>query len=153
MRPAARQIARLLPVPRSVKPRLLELAECPHCRSRYVQPTDWKALPSGKVSMAMRCPECLVWMSGTFSADRVRELDRTLKTGRADLRTLYEHTVRSNMHRELRALRRALELDLIGADDFRPAARGARRRVLDGSRGAVSHAGVRAGRRPSSGLA
>jgi hypothetical protein len=101
-----------------VRPRQLELNECPHCRSRYVQPTEWKVLPSGRVSLALRCPDCLTWMSGTFAAERVRALDRTLVDGRRELRTLYARIVRENMYRELQALRMALELDLVGADDF-----------------------------------
>jgi DNA-directed RNA polymerase subunit RPC12/RpoP len=118
MRSAARQLARLVPLPHSVKPRLLDLAECPHCRSRYVQPTDWKVLQSGKVSLSLRCPECSARMYGTFSADRVRELDRELSDGRSQLRAAYERTARANMRSTLASLTRALELDLIGPDDF-----------------------------------
>ena len=33
---------------------LLDLSECPHCGSRYVQPTDGKALPSGKVTLTLK---------------------------------------------------------------------------------------------------
>lgn len=118
MRSTARQLARLVPVPRSVRPRLLDLSECPHCGSNYVQPTEGRALPDGKVSLTLRCPDCTTWMSGTFSADRVRELDRQLSLGRAALRASYEKTVRVNMAAELRSLAAALSRDLIGADDF-----------------------------------
>ena len=118
MRSAARQLARLVPVPRSVKPRLLDLSECPHCASPYVQPTDGKALPDGKVSMTLRCPDCDAWMSGTFSGDRVRELDRQLSLGRAELRECYERAVRVNMACELHALEAGFARDLIGPDDF-----------------------------------
>ena len=120
MRSAARQIARLVPVPRSVRPRLLDLSECPHCTSPFVQPTDGSALPDGRVSLTLRCPDCLARMTGTFSAERVRELDRQLTTGRAALRTAYEHTVKANMAGELSALAAGLARDLIGPDDFSP---------------------------------
>ena len=120
MRSAARQLARLVPVPRSVRPRLLDLSECPHCASPYVQPTDGKALPDGKVNLVLRCPDCSSWMSGTFSAERVRELDRQLTIGRAALRASYERAVRVNMARELHSLTAALARDLIGPDDFSP---------------------------------
>ena len=118
MRSAARQLARLVPVPRSVKPRLLDLSECPHCASPYVQPTDGKALPDGKVSLTLRCPDCDAWMTGTFSAERVRELDRQLSLGRAALRASYDRAVRVNMARELHSLATAFARDLIGPDDF-----------------------------------
>ena len=126
MRSAARQLARLVPVPRSVRPRLLDLSECPHCASPYVQPTDGKALPDGRVTLTLRCPDCSSWMSGTFSAERVRELDRQLSTGRAALRLAYEQTVKRNMAGELRALAAALAMDLIGPDDFTSGRCGAR---------------------------
>jgi hypothetical protein len=58
-------------------------------------------------------------MTGTFSAERVRELDRQLCTGRAELRASYDRTVRVNMGREMRALAAGLARDLIGPDDFR----------------------------------
>jgi hypothetical protein len=118
MRSAARQLARLMPVPRSVRPRLLDLSECPHCASPYVQPTDGKALPDGRVALTLRCPDCSSWMTGTFSAERVRELDRQLSVGRAELRSSYEQTVKRNMAGELRTLAAALAMDLIGPDDF-----------------------------------
>jgi hypothetical protein len=118
MRSAARQLARLVPVPRSVRPRLLDLSECPHCESRFVQAADGRALPDGRVVLTLRCPDCSSWMTGTFSAERVRELDRQLSTGRAELRASYEQTVRVNMGRELRALAAGLARDLIGPDDF-----------------------------------
>ncbi len=128
MRSAARQLARLVPVPRSVRPRLLDLSECPHCGSPYVQPTDGKALPDGKVSLTLRCPDCDAWMSGTFSAERVRELDRQLSLGRTALREAYERAVRVNMARELHALAAGFARDLIGPDDFGYAAAPAGRR-------------------------
>ena len=118
MRSAARQIARLVPSPRSVRPRLLDLSECPHCRSRLVQAADWKVLESGKVSLALRCPECESWMYGTFSADRVRELERSVAEGSEALRSLYAHTARENMKTALTSFAKALELDLIGPGDF-----------------------------------
>ena len=128
MRSAARQLARLVPVPRSVRPRLLDLSECPHCTSRYVQPTDGRALPDGRVALTLRCPDCSAWMSGTFSAERVRELDRQLGAGRAALRSAYEQAVKRNMVGELRTLADAFAMDLIGPDDFGYAAAPAGRR-------------------------
>lgn len=113
-------------MPRAVKPRLLDLSECPHCCSRYVQATAGTALRDGRIALTLRCPDCLAWMSGTFSAERVRELDRQLATGRAALRGSYERMVKRNMACELRALSAGLSMDLIGADDFTPPRGGAR---------------------------
>jgi hypothetical protein len=60
-------------------------------------------------------------MEGTFPAERVRELDRELSSGRAEVRESYDRAVRRNMYQELQFLRNGLSRDLIGADDFRPA--------------------------------
>ena len=110
----------MLGLPKAPKPQPLELCECPHCGSRYVHPTQWKAQPNGAVWLRLRCPECLAAIEGTFPPERVRELDRELASGRALVRDAYERAVRRHMYRELQALRTALALDLIGADDFRP---------------------------------
>jgi hypothetical protein len=118
LRPTARNLARIIPVPRGIRPRPLDLSECPHCSCSYVQPGDWKTLPDGRVSHALRCPECMTWMSGTFPPERVRELDRVVVSGRAELKAVYGRTVRDNMYRELQAFSTALELDLIDAGDF-----------------------------------
>ncbi len=128
MRSAARQIARLVPLPRSVLPRLLDLSECPHCRSRLVHPEQWKALDGGRVSLTLRCPECDSWMSGTFSAERVRELDREQVGARSALRAAYEQASARNMRSALDTLCGALERDLIAADDFAPV-KARRRRI------------------------
>jgi len=110
----------MLRLPKAAKPRPLELCECPHCSSRYVHPTRWQAQPDGAIALSLRCPECLSAMEGTFAATRVRELDRELASGRAQVRMAYDRTVRRNMYLELQVLRNALARDLLSADDFAP---------------------------------
>jgi hypothetical protein len=77
-------------------------------------------MPDGAISLRLRCPECQAAMQGTFPAERVRELDRELASGRALVRDTYERVVRRHMYQELQALRAGLTRDLISADDFRP---------------------------------
>lgn len=109
------------------KVKTLGLWECTRCVSRYVQPIEWEVLPSGQVALELRCPECFTQRSGTFDSERVRELDRTLNRGRAELRAVYGRTVRDNMYRELDCFTQALARDLISADDFaRPLGRQSR---------------------------
>lgn len=110
----------MLGLPKAAKPRPLELCECPHCASRYVHPTQWQAQPDGTISLRLRCPECLVDTEGTFPASHVRQLDRELSAGRAQVREAYERLVRLHMYQELQALRNGFARDLISADDFRP---------------------------------
>lgn len=118
MPPSPRQLARIVPAARGARARPLGLHECPRCVSRYVQPVEWDVLPSGRVSLELRCPDCQTWRSGSFPIEQVRELDRVLVRGRAELKVVYRRTVRDNMYRELESLRWGLELDLIGPDDF-----------------------------------
>ena len=110
----------MLGLPKAPRPRPLDLCECPHCGSRLVHPTHWQVKPDGAISLQLRCPECLAAMDGTFPAARVRELDRELAVGRAEVRECYDRAVRRHMYQELQALRQGLSRDLITADDFRP---------------------------------
>jgi DNA-directed RNA polymerase subunit RPC12/RpoP len=127
MRTQARQFARML-LPRGDRPGALELCECPHCNSRLVHPVRWQVLPDGGISLRLRCPECQSLTEGVFPVGRVRELDRELAAGRSQVKSSYDRTVRRHMYEELQALRTALALDLIGADDFvRPRRRAAPR--------------------------
>jgi hypothetical protein len=77
-------------------------------------------MPDGAISLRLRCPECQAAMQGTFPAERVRELDRELASGRALVRDAYDRLVRRHMYQELQALRAGLNRDLISADDFQP---------------------------------
>jgi hypothetical protein len=110
----------MLGLPKAPRPRPLDLCECPHCGSRLVHPTQWQAQPDGEIALHLRCPECLTAMEGTFAAVRVRELDRELAAGRAEVRESYERAVRRHMYQELQVLRAGLVRDLISADDFAP---------------------------------
>jgi hypothetical protein len=83
-----------------------------------VQPVEVESKPDGRLALLLRCPECQWWGEGTFPAERVREYDRLLSEGREELRAIYRRTLRDNLYRELRGFVAALDLDLIGADDF-----------------------------------
>jgi hypothetical protein len=120
---SARNIGKIFPLVKAERPGALDLCECPHCASRLVHPVKWQALPDGAISLHLRCPECQVGMQGTFPVARVRELDRELAAGRALVRDAYDRAVRLHMYQELQSLRTGLQMDLIGADDFRPLAR------------------------------
>jgi hypothetical protein len=98
------------------EPRPLEV--CPSCASELVQPQGWRELPGGDLFLQLRCPECLVVTSGAFAQERVAEYDATLIEGRESMYAAYEAAVRHNMEELSEHFRRALELDLIGADDF-----------------------------------
>jgi hypothetical protein len=94
------------------------LAVCPRCGSDLVQPLGWKELRGGELYLRLRCPECQMLMSGTFQQERVAAYDAALVEGKETLVADYEAVVRHNMKELAELFRRALELDLVGADDF-----------------------------------
>lgn len=68
----------------------------------------------------LRCPECFVWMQETCSRADLTELDRREAATRAQLVDAYERSVAESMEALAVCLRAALELDLVGPDDFAP---------------------------------
>jgi hypothetical protein len=92
---------------------------CRSCGSSLVQPQGWKELPGGDVVVHLRCPECMSSSSESLGQREVKELDDALVRGRHALVADYELLVRHNMRELLHNFGRALELNLIGAEDFR----------------------------------
>jgi hypothetical protein len=62
----------------------------------------------------------MVRLSGNFDHERVAEYDDVLVKSREAILADYEALVRHNMEELAASFERALELDLIGADDFLP---------------------------------
>jgi hypothetical protein len=114
----AASLLRLRPGGRSSEQPERPLGICPHCGSALVQPLGWKELPDATIVLHLRCPECWVRLTGNFSHDRVAEFDDELLKSRESITADYEAIVRHNMEELSRCFERALELDLIGADDF-----------------------------------
>jgi hypothetical protein len=75
-------------------------------------------LPDGAIVLHLRCPECMVRLTGNFDSGRVAEYDSALVKSREAIVADYEAIVRHNMTELAQSFARALELDLIGADDF-----------------------------------
>jgi hypothetical protein len=75
-------------------------------------------LPDGAIVLHLRCPECMVRLTGNFDSERVAEYDSLLVKSREAIIADYEAIVRHNMAELAQSFARALELDLIGADDF-----------------------------------
>jgi ribosomal protein S27E len=101
------------------EPEQRPLAVCPHCGSELVQPLGWKELPDGELFLRLQCPDCDTITSGAFQHERVADYDAALVKGKEQLLGDYEAVVRHNMGELAELFQRALELDLVGADDFR----------------------------------
>ena len=68
----------------------------------------------------LRCPECQAWVQETLSAADLRALDARQAALRRELVRAYERSVVESMEALAFCLGMALELDLLGADDFAP---------------------------------
>lgn len=95
-------------------------SSCPHCGSRFLQPLRCEAKGEAVVLVELRCADCATWLSESFTRAEVRELDREQAECRQALVDAYERSVCESMDALATLLGVALELDLIGADDFRP---------------------------------
>jgi hypothetical protein len=68
----------------------------------------------------LRCPECFTWMQERCSRGELAELDKRQAAWRELLVDAYERSVVESMEALAVCLGAALELDLVGADDFAP---------------------------------
>jgi hypothetical protein len=71
----------------------------------------------------LRCPECFTWMQECCSRGELAELDKSQAVWRELLVDAYERSVTESMEALAVCLGAALELDLVGADDFAPLSR------------------------------
>ena len=84
-----------------------------------VQPTCWEQEgPLGHWRLWRRCPEC-EWLGDSVHGEReIDAYDEALDDGTAVLANRLEELERESMKRLAESFARALEADLITADDF-----------------------------------
>ena len=85
-----------------------------------MQPLRWVADPEHGVLVDLRCPECEQWRQGALSRPQMAALDRAQGHARQVLLGAYERLVAESMEAEAFSLGMALDLDLLGPDDFAP---------------------------------
>jgi len=98
------------------------LTVCPGCGSGLLQPLRSRAVDAAEMMVDLRCPECHAWMQECCSRTELAELDKLQAASRELLVDVYERLVAESMEALAAVLGPALERDLVGADDFRPAA-------------------------------
>jgi hypothetical protein len=96
------------------------LSLCPGCGSALLQPLRSRPAGDGDMLVDLRCPECFMWMQECCSRGDLAELDKRQAAWRARLVEAYEQSVAESMEALAVCLGQALELDLVGADDFAP---------------------------------
>jgi hypothetical protein len=96
------------------------LSLCPSCGSALLQPLRSRSAGDGEMVVDLRCPECFMWMQEYCSRIELAELDKRQAAWREMLVDAYEQSVAESMEALAVCLGAALELDLVGADDFAP---------------------------------
>ena len=96
---------------------------CPSCDSRFLQPLRCEPKADDEVLVELRCPECMIHLQAAFSRADMAELDRRQSEWREEIVAAYERSVQQSMEALAACLVPALDLDLIGADDFAVSAR------------------------------
>ena len=93
---------------------------CPSCGSALLQPLRSRPGQAGEMMVDLRCPECFMWMQECCTRVELAELDKRQAATRELLVDAYERSVVESMEALAFCLGTALELDLLGADDFAP---------------------------------
>jgi hypothetical protein len=94
------------------------IALCPGCGSALLQPLRSRPAGDGDMLVDLRCPECFMWMQECCSRVDLAELDKRQAASRELLVDAYERSVAESMEALAVCFGQALELDLVGADDF-----------------------------------
>ena len=91
---------------------------CPRCAGGLVHPLDWAEESPGRWRILMRCPDCDALREGVFGQALVERLDEELDRATGALLSDLRQLTHANMVEEIEVFSRALELDLIGPNDF-----------------------------------
>jgi predicted solute-binding protein len=83
-----------------------------------VHPQGWKELGGDMVLIRLRCPNCFASTTASVRHEVLAQYDKELVSGRNAMLAQYEALVYHNMSELAKRFAHALELDLIGADDF-----------------------------------
>jgi hypothetical protein len=96
------------------------LSLCPSCGSALLQPLRSRPAGDGAMLVDLRCPECFMWMQECCTRAELVDLDKRQAASREVLVDAYERSVTESMEALAECFGQALQLDLVGADDFAP---------------------------------
>lgn len=91
---------------------------CPLCAGGLVHPLDWLEESPGRWRVLLRCPDCGELRDGVFGQALIERLDDELDRATAQMLSDLRQVTHANMAEEIERFSRALELDLIGPNDF-----------------------------------
>lgn len=101
------------------KPRNRALSSCDSCGSRLVQPTACRQARSAIWEVELRCADCQVRELWCLTEAEVEKLDREQDRATAEIEAELRRLEAAHMKEWVAQFAQALDLDLIGPDDFR----------------------------------
>jgi hypothetical protein len=103
---------------RILRRRHRSLADCPACGAHFVHPVEWSPEDDQNWWMLLRCGACHDCRETIVSNLDAAGFDRDLDVAQARMRREAELLTRELLAEEAERFATALELDLIGAEDF-----------------------------------
>jgi hypothetical protein len=94
------------------------LADCSACGANFVHPLEWGPLGEARWWMLLRCGQCGRTWEQTVADGEAELYDRALERAEAGMRRTADQLGREALEQQAEAFATALELDLIGAEDF-----------------------------------
>jgi len=111
---------RLMPEPGTNETAARPLHICPDCDSALVQPVAWEQeRAGGQWRVWRRCPECEWACEAVHSEVAIDAFDEQLDLGSQELAIELRALEHANMSEMAESFIRAIDSDLITADDFR----------------------------------
>jgi transcription elongation factor Elf1 len=105
-------------ISRLINRRRATLADCTACGADFVHPVDWRPLDSNSWWMLLRCGACGASREETVPNAEADRYDRELDLAEHRMRRAAERLSQERLAEQADSFATALELDLIGAEDF-----------------------------------
>jgi hypothetical protein len=94
------------------------LADCPACGADFVHPVEWSPEDEGNWWMLLRCGACNTSREEIVSNLDAARFDADLDLAEMSMRSDADSLSQERLAEEAERFATALELDLIGAEDF-----------------------------------
>lgn len=94
------------------------LADCSACGADFVHPVEWRSHDAHSWWILLRCGECGNCWEQTVSDGEAELFDRELQRAEHGMRCEADRMSREALEQQADTFAAALDLDLIGADDF-----------------------------------
>jgi transcription elongation factor Elf1 len=94
------------------------LSDCPECGADFVHPVEWSPNDGGTWWMLLRCGACGASREETVPDGVAERYDRELDLAESRMRRAADRLSKEALEEQAESFATALELDLIGVEDF-----------------------------------